>query len=68
MAECVEIIGVTHSPALALQFEEDPDLEPGVRAALNNYGLMGEKLAAARPDAVIVIASDHLNRAILAVA
>lgn len=62
MADCVEIIGITHSPALALQFEEDPDFEPGVRAALNNYGLMGEKLAAARPDAIVVIASDHLNQ------
>jgi protocatechuate 4,5-dioxygenase, beta chain len=62
MADCVEIIGITHSPALALQFEEDPDLEPGVRAALENYRLMGKKLEAARPDVLIVIASDHLNQ------
>jgi protocatechuate 4,5-dioxygenase beta chain len=62
MADCVEIIGITHSPALALQFEEDPDLEPGVRAALENYHLMARKLAAARPDVLIMVASDHLNQ------
>jgi protocatechuate 4,5-dioxygenase beta chain len=62
MAECVEIIGVTHSPPLGTAFEEDPDIEPGIRAALENYHLMGRKLDAARPDAIIVIASDHLNQ------
>lgn len=62
MAKLVEMIGVTHNPNLIPAFQEDPDSEPGIRAALDNFGRMRKKLAQARPDVLIVIASDHLNQ------
>ena len=62
MANIVEIIGVTHNPNLIPAFKDNPDSEPGIRAALDNFGLMRRKLAQAKPDVLIVIASDHFNQ------
>jgi len=62
MAQLVEIIGVTHNPVLPGIFQQRMDADPQVRPAWNNFHLMGEKLAAARPDVVIVAAGDHLNQ------
>lgn len=62
MAKLVEIIGVTHNPFLPALFRENPDCDPGIRAALDNFILMREKLEKARPDVLIVIGSDHLNQ------
>jgi len=62
VAKLVEIIGVTHNPFLPRLFREDPDCEPGIRAAFDNFGLMREKLKHAKPDVLIVVASDHLNQ------
>jgi protocatechuate 4,5-dioxygenase beta chain len=61
MADLVKIIGVTHNPYLpGMMAEADP--EPAIRQAIKDYDLMRRKLADARPDALIVIASDHLNQ------
>ena len=62
MAELVEAIGVTHNPFLPSEFRENPDSEPGIRAAYDNFLLMRKKLDQAKPDVIIVIASDHLNQ------
>jgi protocatechuate 4,5-dioxygenase, beta chain len=62
MAQLVQIIGVTHNPVLPGIFENQMDADPQVRPAWNNFHLMGEKLAAARPDAIIIAAGDHLNQ------
>jgi len=62
MARLVEIIGVTHNPFLPALFRENPDIEPGIRAAHENFVLTREKLKQARADVLIVIASDHFNQ------
>lgn len=62
MAQLVQIIGVTHNPMLPGIFLNRMDDDPAVRPAWDNFALMREKLAAARPDAVIVAAGDHLNQ------
>lgn len=62
MANIVEVIGVTHNPFLPREFRENPDSEPGIRAAYDNFLLMRKKLAEARPDVIVVFASDHLNQ------
>lgn len=62
MANIVEVIGVTHNPFLPREFRENPDSEPGIRAAYDNFLLMRKKLNAANPDVIVVFASDHLNQ------
>lgn len=62
MAKLVEIIGVTHSPVLAHQFEVDPDFEPGIRGALENFHLMRQKMTDAKADVLLVVGCDHLNQ------
>jgi protocatechuate 4,5-dioxygenase beta chain len=62
MAQLVEIVGTTHNPVLPGLFERNPDAEPALRQALENFGLMREKLARARPDVIIIAAGDHLNQ------
>ncbi|HEY7064578.1 MAG TPA: 2,3-dihydroxybiphenyl 1,2-dioxygenase [Chloroflexota bacterium] len=62
MAKLVEIIGVTHNPSLPGHFHHRMDEDPALRPAWDNFALMREKLAAARPDVVIVAAGDHLNQ------
>jgi protocatechuate 4,5-dioxygenase beta chain len=62
VATLVEVIGVTHNPFLPREFRENPDSEPGIREAYDNFLLMRRKLAEARPDVIVVVASDHLNQ------
>lgn len=61
MADLVEIIGITHNPFLP-GMVASPDAEPAIHKAAADYARMREKMAAARPEALIVIASDHLNQ------
>jgi protocatechuate 4,5-dioxygenase beta chain len=61
MAELVEIIGLTHNPflpKLLLDGGNDPVLEQ----IAADYAFMHDRLAAARADVIVVIASDHLNQ------
>jgi len=62
MARLVEIIGVTLNPFLPALFRENLDIESGIRAAHENFVSTREKLKQARADALIVVASDHLNQ------
>lgn len=62
MAKIVEVIGVTHNPFLPREFRENPDSEPGIRAAYDNFLLMRNKLQEAKADVIVVFASDHLNQ------
>jgi protocatechuate 4,5-dioxygenase, beta chain len=62
VAKIVEVVGVTHNPFLPREFRENPDSEPGIRAAYDNFLLMRRKLREARPDVIVVVASDHLNQ------
>ena len=61
MAELVEIIGITHNPFLPRLLAGGAAFPDGdaVRA---DYALMRERLAAASPDVIVTIASDHLNQ------
>jgi protocatechuate 4,5-dioxygenase beta chain len=61
MAELVEIIGITHSPNFPGQIAQ-PDAEPAIVEAAEDYEMMRKRMAGFRPDLLIVIASDHLNQ------
>ena len=61
MAQLVEIMGLTHSPNFPGQISE-PNPEPAIVEAAQDYESMRKRMAGCRPDALIVIASDHLNQ------
>ena len=61
MAELVEIMGISHSPNFPGQIAE-PNPEPAIVEAARDYELMRRRMAGAKPDVLIVIASDHLNQ------
>lgn len=61
MAELVEIIGITHNPFLPGMLASDDD-DPVLREIGADYELMRRRLKDARPDVIVVIASDHLNQ------
>jgi protocatechuate 4,5-dioxygenase beta chain len=61
MAELVEIIGITHNPFLPNMLKL-ADQDPVLQEIAADYALMRERLAQARPDVLVVIASDHLNQ------
>lgn len=61
MAELVEIIGITHNPFLPQMLASD-DPDPVLKEIGADYVLMRQRLADARPDVIVVIASDHLNQ------
>lgn len=62
MAELVEIIGITHNPFLPHMLQQDDDTDPVLKEIAADYALMRERLAQARPDVIVTIASDHLNQ------
>lgn len=61
MAQLVEIIGVTHNPFLPSLIERERD-DPALIGGERDYAWMRQKLADARPDVLVVVASDHLNQ------
>lgn len=61
MAELVEIIGITHNPFLPRMLAGAGTF-PEAEAVRADYALMRERLAAAAPDVIVTIASDHLNQ------
>jgi protocatechuate 4,5-dioxygenase beta chain len=61
MAELAAIIGVSHSPYLPAIFSRYPNIPENDRKSYENYQLMHERLAQARPDVVIAIGTDHFN-------
>jgi protocatechuate 4,5-dioxygenase beta chain len=61
MAELVEIMGISHSPNFPGQIAET-NPEPAITEAARDYELMRQRMAGTKPDAMIVIASDHLNQ------
>lgn len=61
MARLVEIIGITHNPVLH-RILANPGDDPVVPQIAEDYALMRRRLAEARPDAIVAIASDHLNQ------
>jgi protocatechuate 4,5-dioxygenase, beta chain len=61
VAELVQLVGVTHNPFLPRLFKQ-PDPHPGIRVARAGYERLREQIAAARPDVLLVVASDHFNQ------
>lgn len=61
MAQLVEIMGITHSPNFPGQIAE-PNPEPAIVEAAQDYQSMRQRLAGCKPDVLVVIASDHLNQ------
>ena len=61
MAHLVEIIGITHNPLLPRMLAQPSD-DPAMGEIQADYDLMRTRLAESKPDAIVVIASDHLNQ------
>jgi protocatechuate 4,5-dioxygenase beta chain len=61
VANVVEIIGITHSPNMGRMLLE-PNPEFAIRKSAEDYDRMRVKMAEAKPDVLVVIASDHLNQ------
>lgn len=64
MARLVSLIGVPHDPTLPIAARLRPEgkAHPGAVAALDCFDDVRRMLDAARPDAVIMAGSDHLNQ------
>jgi protocatechuate 4,5-dioxygenase beta chain len=61
MAKLVEIIGITHNPILGRMLANPGD-DPVISEIQADYELMRRRLAEAKPDVLVTIASDHLNQ------
>jgi protocatechuate 4,5-dioxygenase beta chain len=61
MAKLVQIIGVTHNPYLP-RLMQAPDAEEALRLTVEDYAGLRQRLAQARPDVLVVVASDHLTQ------
>jgi protocatechuate 4,5-dioxygenase, beta chain len=61
MGQLVEIVGVQHNPLLYRRFQRAAE-HPAYQRARDGYEQMRERLAAARPDVLLVVANDHLNQ------
>ncbi|MCH6544685.1 MAG: 2,3-dihydroxybiphenyl 1,2-dioxygenase [Deltaproteobacteria bacterium] len=61
MAKLVEIIGITHNPFLP-RLIKAPNPDPVIVKTAKDYDWLRQKMAQARPDVLIVVASDHLNQ------
>ncbi|MBM2811870.1 MAG: 2,3-dihydroxybiphenyl 1,2-dioxygenase [Chloroflexi bacterium] len=61
MAELVDIIGVTHNPFLPGLLKA-PNAEQALLDGAADYEGLHQRLAKARPDVLICVASDHLNQ------
>lgn len=64
MARLVSLIGVPHDPTLpiAARLAEEGKASPGALPALEHFESLRQQLAADRPDAVVMVGSDHLNQ------
>jgi protocatechuate 4,5-dioxygenase, beta chain len=61
MAKLVGIYGLTHNPYLP-RLIQAPDAEEAVRKGAEDYEGLRHRLAALRPDVLLVVASDHLSQ------
>lgn len=64
MARLVSLIGVPHDPTLpiAARLSGEGKAHPGAIPALDCFAELRDMLAAARPDVVVMVGSDHLNQ------
>lgn len=64
MAKLVSLIGVPHDPTLPIaeRLRSEGKAHPGALSALDCFGDLRAELAAARPDVLVMVGSDHLNQ------
>lgn len=64
MARLVSLIAVPHDPTLPIaeRMAAQGEADPGALPALENLSQLRTQLAAARPDAIVMVGSDHLNQ------
>lgn len=64
MGKLVSLIGVPHDPTLpiAARLAAEGKANPGALPALANFETLRKRLAEARPDAIVMAGSDHLNQ------
>lgn len=64
MARFVSLIGVPHDPTLPIAARMRPDgkAHPGALPALDCFADLRQMLSEARPDAIVMAGSDHLNQ------
>lgn len=64
MARLVSLVAVPHDPTLpiAARLESEGKANPGAIPALEDFRYLRQKLAAARPDVIVMVGSDHLNQ------
>jgi protocatechuate 4,5-dioxygenase beta chain len=62
MAQLVGVFGVGHNPQTTAFLANTTSDHPGVRALQAHYADAQRRLAAARPDVVLAVGSDHLNQ------
>ncbi len=61
MARLVEVMCVPHDPT-SIAGMSDPGAPPAAVATRDSFRHLRERLAAARPDVLLVVAGDHLNQ------
>jgi protocatechuate 4,5-dioxygenase beta chain len=62
MARLVEVVCVPHDPTVPAVLRAGGDLPPAAIGTRDAFGHLRERLAAARPDVLLVAAGDHLNQ------
>lgn len=62
MAKLVEIIGVAHNPNYPRRFVDPGEEDPAIPKIRATYEAMRQKMTEARPDVLLVVGNDHLNR------
>lgn len=62
MARLVEVMCVPHDPTIPATRNRRETLHEGEIRTLDAFALLRERLAAARPDVIVMVAGDHLNQ------
>ena len=62
MAKLVEIIGVAHNPHYPRRMANPTEEDPAMLAIRDSYAAMRTKMTEARPDVLLVVGNDHLNK------
>jgi protocatechuate 4,5-dioxygenase, beta chain len=62
MAQLTDVMCVPHDPTIPGVLRAGGELPPAAVATRDAFGRLRERLTAARPDVVLVVAGDHLNQ------
>ncbi len=62
MSTVVQVLCVPHDPTLPGVAAQGADAPEPLQRVIGNFGTLRSKLAAAEPDALVVVSGDHLNQ------